>query len=334
MPNIIAKKINITLDTIIQKPKRVDFTSIIGDSIEITINLTENGLPKNITDTTSRVIGIRSDESYFEQNEKIEIVDSENGVLKIYPRLDVLSVEGQCILGLVIEDEDETVNVQRFIVNVGKSIATDIINDVKDDIETLKKLNELLSRYQEELNVVNQSVTDMESLVAEKVGEVSENFEELSNGINTQINTLQNRIDGIDNTVNYSLVKAIKFEPYRLSGSNFIYMRSEVITYPAKELLKKAYDVFLGGILDMDTYNTSLGKLTFYKQNNKIYPFYLSISDRSLNSKTLSPSVVFDDLTGEITPEKIGFRIMIKSNLLKTMNLNDDVVCVLTPLGK
>lgn len=335
--NIIAKKLSLNLDTkkqTIVKVNAKDFTAVIGDSIEITVNLTEDNTPKNLTGVkVCRLIGIRPNESYFEQTEGITVVDELNGIIKIYPRLDIYSAEGQTIAGLILEDEDEIINIQRFTINVVKSIATDIVGEVKDDIETLKKLNDLLNKYQLDLVNINQSIVDMETKVDEKLIEVDGKFNELSNNIGSEINDLQNKVDGLDHTINYELTKAIKLKPYRLAGSNYIYMETDIFNIPANDLLKRAYRIFIGGILDNGTYNTAIGELTFFKQNNKISPFYLSISDRSINNKTLTPSVVFGDLSNEIAPTTTGFKLMVKSNILKTMNLDEDVVCYMTPFG-
>lgn len=335
--NIIAKKLSLNLDTkkqTIVKVNAKDFTAVIGDSIEITVNLTEDNTPKNLTGVkVCRLIGIRPDESYFEQTEGITVVDELNGIIKIYPRLDIYSTEGQTISGLILEDEDEIINIQRFTINVVKSIATDIVVEVKDDIETLKKLNDLLNKYQLDLVNINQSIVDMETKVDEKLIEVDGKFNELSNNIGSEINDLQNKVDGLDHTINYELTKAIKLKPYRLAGSNYIYMETDIFNIPANDLLKRAYRIFIGGILDNGTYNTAIGELTFFKQNNKISPFYLSISDRSINNKTLNPSVVFGDLSNEMSPTAMGFKLMVKSNILKTMNLDSDTVCYMTPFG-
>jgi len=332
--NIIAKKLNIKLDTIIQKVIRTDFTAIIGDSVEINVKVSENGSPKNIENCLVRLIGIRSDKSYLEQTEKIEITDGTNGELKIYPKLDVLSVEGQCILGLVVEDEDESINIQRFSINVASSMAKDIIIDHSDDIETLVKLNKLLDDYRSDLTDIHNNVTQLENFVAQKITETNENFNEMSDAIENQIDDIQDRINGVNDTIKNKIPKSIELKPYRLAGSNYIYMESEVFNIQANELLKKAYDVFLGGIVESGNYNTALAKLTFYKTNNKISPFLLVLSDRSINSKTLSPSVVFGDLSSEISPTATGFKLMVKSNALKTLNLDSDMVCIFTQLGK
>lgn len=334
MPNnIIAKKLSINLDTIIQKVVRTDFTAIIGDSIEILAKVSENGNSKDITGCTVRLIGIRADKSYFEQTEKIETIDSVNGELKIYPKLDVLSVEGQCVLGLVVEDEDETINIQRFSINVSNSMATDIIGEVKDDIETLKKLNDLLTRYQEELDVVNQSVTDMENLVSEKVAEVSGDFQELSNGIDTQINALQNKINGVDNTINYELTKKIKLKVFRLSGSNYIYLTTDTINTPARELLKKQYLVSIGGIVSNGNYNSATFILSFNLFNGVVNTFVVNLNDRTIGGLSLNPSVTYQDLSNVINPNATGYKLYVKSNLDKNLNLDSDCYGYMTPIG-
>ena len=332
--NIIAKKLNLELDVINQKVKIIkDFVVVIGDSIEITINLKENNLPKNITNCTCRLIGVKENSEPFEQTEEIEIIDSLNGLVKIYPRLDVFNVEGKAICCLLVEDADETISVQRFMINVAKSMVTDLIIESRKEIETLRELNNLLDIYESDLAKINQSVLAMDGLVAEKTNEIDLNFGTLKANIQGQINELQSEINGTNEVVNHELTRAIKLNPYNVNGSNYLYMATDIMDFKAEELLHRAYDVFLGGRLEENTFNTSLGKLLFYKSNGKIYPYYLSLMDRSVNSKMMSPSVVFQDLTSEILPAVTGFRLMIKSNLPKSLN-SEGAVCYLTPLGK
>ena len=111
--NIIAKKLNIKLDTIKQNILSIkDFVAVVGDSIEMTINIEENNLPKDITGATCRFVGVKSNGEYFEQIEKINIVDAPNGIVKLYPRVDIFNVEGRNICCLLIEDDDESINLQ------------------------------------------------------------------------------------------------------------------------------------------------------------------------------------------------------------------------------
>lgn len=333
--NIIAKKLSLKLDTISQKMIKVkDFVAIIGDSIEITINLFENNLPKDITGASCRLIVVRSDGSYFEQIEKIEVVDYTNGVIKIYPRLDVFSVEGQTICGLLIEDIDETINIQRFVINVSKSLVSDIIIESKDEIETLKRLNKMLDIYEADLFNINKSVDDMGLLVNNKTTEVNKDFNTLKDNIKTQINGLQDEIDGVNDRVNYELTKRIKLNVYRLSGSNFIYLTSDTINEPAKNLLKKQYLLSIGGIVGENTYNTATSILSFNLINGKINPFIININDRTIEGKSLNPSIVFNDLSNSVEPDATGYKILVKSNISKLLNTDIDVYGYLTPLSE
>lgn len=334
MPNnIIAKKLSVNLDTIIQKVIRTDFTAIIGDSVEINVKVSERGNPKEITGCTVRLIGVRADKSYFEQTEKIEIADGENGVLKIYPRLDVLSVEGQCILGLVVEDEDEIINVQRFIINVGKSIAKDIIIDHSDDIETLAKLNRLLDDYRSDLDNINNNVIQLENFVSQKITETNENFNEMSDAIENQIDDIQDRINGVNDTIVYGLAQKIKLSVHRISGSNYLYFKSNVMNEPAKSLLKKQYIISIGGSVGNNTYNSSTSILSFYMENSKIYPFVVNISDRMVGSRNINCSVVYQNLSSEIGMNEVGYSLYVKSNILKDSNLDSEVYAYLTQLS-
>ena len=335
MPNIIAKKLNITLDTIKQTPLTIKpdkFNPIIGDSTEITINIIENGESKDITGTRCKLIGVKSNNEYFEQSEDITIEDGVNGIVKIYPRLDIFNVEGKTICCLVVEDLDETINIQRFIVIVGKSIARDIIVESKEEIETLAKLNDLLDGYRSDLDIINTSVQTMVRSVDDNVLATNTKFNDLNDAIDLGFVDIENRINNIDKTIDNELAKIIKLSTYDVVGSNFIYMATPIFTVQAKQLLKKSYMVFIGGKFDTNTHSAN-GILNFYETNGKVYTNFLTLSDRVINSRNIQPSVVFDDLTTEISPSKTNFRLLIKSNIRKDLNTVDDVVCVLTPFG-
>lgn len=332
--NIIAKKITITLDTIKQVQYVLkNFVAIVGDSIEITVNLTENDLPKDITGCTCRLIGVKSSGEYFEQNEDITIDDALNGVVKIYPKLNIFNVEGKTICCLLVEDADETINIQRFVVPVSKSLVSDIIDDSKEDIETLKELNNLLNTYRGDLNNINQSVIDMEDLVVTKTNEVNVEFNGLKDNIQNQINVLQDNIDGINDVVNYQLTKRIKLTQYNVSGSNYIYLSTDVINEPAKNLLRKQYLVSIGGVVTANNYNSGTFILSFNLYNNRISPFVVNLNDRTLDGKNISPSITFQDLTNIIDPNVIGYRLLIKSNVSKDLNADGNYYGYMTPLS-
>lgn len=335
--NIIAKKLSLNLDTKKQKAVMVDkkeFTAVVGDSIEITVSITEDNAPKNLTGIkVCRLIGIRPDTNYFEQTEKITIVDEVNGIIKIYPRLDIYSSEGQTIAGLVLEDEDETINIQRFTINVVKSMTTDIVAEAKDDIETLKKLNDLLDKYELDLVNINKSIVEMESKVDKKVTEVDGKFNELSNNIGTEINDLQNKVDGLDNTINYVLIKRIKLDIHRISGSNYIYFKLD-IGQSAKQLLRKHYMISIGGIVESGNFNCSDSILNFYSTSDKVYPFIINISDRTIGSRNINASVVYSNMSNEIGINSIVDSIYIKTNINKNLNTDGDCYAYITPLAE
>lgn len=335
--NIIAKKLSLNLDakkqTII-KVNAKDFTAVIGDSIEVTVHITEDNTPKDLTGLkVVRLIGVRADGSYFEQTEKITIIDNLNGIIKIHPRLDVYSIEGQTISGLILEDEDEVINIQRFTINVVKSMATDIVAEAKDDIETLKKLNDLLDKYELDLVNINKSIVEMESKVDKKVTEVDGKFNELSNNIGTEINDLQNKVDGLDNTINYVLIKRIKLDIHRISGSNYIYFKLD-IGQSAKQLLRKHYMISIGGIVESGNFNCSDSILNFYSTSDKVYPFIINISDRTIGSRNINASVVYSNMSNEIGINSIVDSIYIKTNINKNLNTDGDCYAYITPLAE
>jgi BppU N-terminal domain len=335
LPNIIAKKLPISLDTIKQKLIYLkDFTYVIGDSIEITAIINENNVPKDLTDCTIRMIGLRSDTTCVEQTVGINIVNPTEGIVKIYPKPNNLNVLGKVIIGLIVEDLDESINVQRFGFEVADSLSNKIISEASDEIETLAKLNKLLDEYEANLVSINQQVNDLQASVDDRILTINTEFNDLEQAINNDIQELNNIILGIDNTIKYELVKTIKLEPYRLSGSSFIYFKTDIMNEPAKSLLGKQYIISLGGAVDVGTYNTSISLLNFFMQNNKIIPSVVNISDRMVGSKNINASVVYNNLSNEIGLNDIGYSLYVKSNILKNINLDSEVYCYFTPLAK
>lgn len=342
MPNEIAKKLNLTLDTKKVTPITVkDFVPIVGDSIEITVALKEDNLPKNITGVvTCRLIGVKSSGEYFEQTKDITIVDSLNGVLKIKPRLDIFNVEGRTICGLILEDEDEAINIQRFILTVNNSLERDMVQETQEEIETLKRLNTLLDEYQVKLSEnegalvsIQGKITTMNQNVDQNILETNNKFNDLNLTIDNEFDSLENRLSTLNNTVDTQLSKIIKLSPIDIVGSSFMYFATEVINESAENLLKKSYMVSLAGVLDSATYNSCNGILNFYKLNGKVCVNFLTLSDRIVNSRSLSPSVVFDSLTSEIATTATGFRLLVRSNITKALNTENTTRCCFTPLS-
>lgn len=332
--NIIAKKLNIKLDTIKQNILSIkDFVAVVGDSIEITINIEENNLPKDITGATCRFVGVKSNGEYFEQIEKINIVDAPNGIVKLYPRVDIFNVEGRNICCLLIEDGDESINLQRFVVNVVKSMATGIIVESREDIETLRELNNLLNSYRGDLNNINQSVINMKDLVTQKTNEVDIEFVELKNNIQTEINALENGINGINHVVNYQLTKRIKLNSYRILGSNYIYLSTDLINEPAKNLLNKQYLISIGGVVSPGTFNSATFLLSFNLYNDKVNPFVVNLNDRTIDGKNLSPSITYGDLSSAIDSNVTGYKLFVKSNISKDLNTDTGCYGYMTPLA-
>ena len=342
MPNEIAKKLNLILDTKKVTPITIkDFVPIVGDSIEITVNLKEDNLPKNITGiATCRLIGVKSSGEYFEQTENITIVDSLNGVLKIKPRLNIFNVEGKTICGLILEDEDEAINIQRFILTVNNSLERDIVIEGEEEIQTLKRLNSLLNEYQVKLSEnesalisIQGKINTMNQKVSQNILETNNKFNDLNLTIDNEFDSLENRLSTLNNTVNTQLSKIIKLSPIDIVGSSFMYFATEIINESAENLLKKSYMVSLAGILDSATYNSCNGILNFYKLNGKVCVNFLTLSDRIVNSRSLSPSVVFDNLTSEIVTTATGFRLLVRSNITKVLNTENTTRCCFTPLS-
>ena len=200
LKNMIAKKLSISLDTIAQKTYKTKFNAVIGDSIEITINLTENRIPKDITGTTCRFIGVKSDESVFEQTEGITYIDEKNGIFKVNPNLSVFNVEGEMICSFLIEDEDETINVQKFSITVIPSLITDsVIKNSKEDVATLAKLNKLLDDYRNDLIQINNSV----GLINNQIATINNELVTINDGINNslnQMNKVETRVNNVEVT--------------------------------------------------------------------------------------------------------------------------------------
>lgn len=331
--NKISKKRKIEIDTISQnllRPK--DFTFVVGDSVDIECTIKEEGISKDITGCSLRLIGVSTLGS-IEQSEYIEIIDEVNGKIKIHLDENKFNIEGTIQCCVVISDLDETIYPQKFMVRYIANPEVNIIEQAVERIETLRKLNGLIDNYIEDLSTIKIKVEDTISLVKNKHIEIIEEYNQAKETIDDELAGIENRINSVSNTVNFELVKPLKLIPNRIAGSNYVYMTTGEVDLTPYDLLNRSYLVYLGGIVESGNYNTATGILTFYKQGTKIYPNYLSLSDRNINNKTLSPSVVFGDLTSEISIAAASVILMVKSNILKTLNTDMDVICRLTPLG-
>lgn len=397
MPENISKKLNITLDTKKAKPINIkDFVPTVGDSIEITISVIEDNALKNLTSINKcRLIGVKPNGKYFEQTENITVEDRLSGILKIKPNLNIFNIEGKTVCTLILEDEDESISIQRFIITVNGSLEGEIFQDSTEDVETLKRLNATLDEYEFKLSsfseniesvntnlvALNQSVIGAIFDATEKVDnsilganekinasiieindrvdlslknantivdtnlkamgektnnqilQANEKFNSLNVTIDEEFTSLENRLNNADKTISEQILKTIKLKPYELVGSSFMYFSTDVISENAEALLGKSYMLHLSGMLDISTHNSANMIVNFFKQNEKVYVNSVVISDRIVNSRSLSPSIVFDSLVNEIPCEKTGFRLLVRSNITKALNTEDTTNCYLTPLS-
>lgn len=203
--NNISKKVKISLDTINQKTIKTNLTVIIGDSFELTFNIFENGIPKDIKDTSCRFVGIRSDETLFEQTDNI-VYGSNKGEVIITPKSTIFNTEGLYVCSLVIEYENETINIQRFSINVDIATVTgEVIESSKNDVQTLARLNRLLDDYNRELVLINSNIVKTKedvTVIKTDITNINKNIDD----VEMDISTTESRIDNLNRIVGAAAV--------------------------------------------------------------------------------------------------------------------------------
>lgn len=328
--NDISKKYSFNLDTKLSKLVNNKSEVFVGDDITITLNIIENGSVKDLTGCTFSILAAKYGiEIPIEQNDKFTIVDAAKGIVSVKLKDSMIDTPGLCILQLIIADTDENIQVQPFALIVKKGLASDIMVEATDEMNTLAELKVLINNEMELLNEAKADLININNKTSEEVARI----EITLNSINQKATLLENKVNGIEVGLNM-LPQTYVLTPVNPNGSLMWYLETKTFNMKAKELLNCCFQVFIKGKVDVD-FQSAYGSLLFYRNaNGTISPYLVSQNDRVINGKSISMSCVFGDLGGQISEDTTGFKLLIKSNISKALNSNLEVYGTLLSNGK
>lgn len=151
MNNIISKVYRFKLDTKDIKPLKANINVNQLDSVLFKITVTENKVPKNITNSKISLLVVKGDGTITRQTDDIEIINGSSGLIDILLKTSCLDVEGIYMAQLSISDEDESIRTNKFVYFVNGIIDGDVIVDAQDKISVLDELERKIDELNDKI---------------------------------------------------------------------------------------------------------------------------------------------------------------------------------------
>lgn len=346
MDKEISKIYSIKLDT---KGKSVIAKSINGsplmcnasDSIKIDVELTEDGLKKELGDNCKISLISHIEYSNGSTNDiKQDNIDNDitytanedKTIITIYPKDSFNLYEGISENEIVISDENENISVQHFKFKIKPSLNNSVVQDSIDSINTLTELQEQIEKNEVVLQNTTQQAIDMQKQVDDKCNEVDIILSEQDTLIDNSIADMNEKINNMNTTIDTQVLKSIKLEPIEISSDNNVYFGTKLINSKAEDLLNKAFDIHIGGyVYNPITLQTSYGILLFYMINNNVYVDFRSFMDKSISGNTINIEAMFSNKLNYIPKSVTGFKILFKTKIAKSLNTNNTMFAYITP---
>lgn len=346
MDKEISKIYSIKLDTKGKSviAKDINGSSLIcnaGDSIKIDVELTEDGLKKELGDNCkisliSHIEYSNGSANDFKQdnidNTITYTTNEDKTIITIYPKDSFNVHEGISENEIVIADENENISVQHFKFKIKPSLNNSIVQNSVDSINTLTELQEQIEKNEVVLQNTTQQATDMQKQVDDKCNEVDIILKEQDTLIDDSIEEMSAKINNMNTTIDTQVLKTIKLNTLEMPSENVIYFATKLINDKAENLVNKAFDVHIGGhVYNTNTLQTTIGILNFYMLNNNLYVDYRSLADRNMSGNTVSVEALFSNKLNYIPKSAVGYKLLFKTKLAKSLNTNDTIFAYITP---
>ena len=348
----ISKHYSFSLDTKATKLLKNNLVFNYGDDITLKISVIEDGQLKDLTNCQIDLV-VANQENNIPIIHKFEeggISVLEN-VVTIICKDSYINSLGVNIGELIIRDEDQNITTQSFLYITNSTLISDEMINAAGQIDTLIKLNKIIeetelkledfntrisninNRLEQGETLIDKSIKDMDNKVVAKTNEVDNIVTEFEKSI-------QNRIDGVEETVNYQLVRNTKLKPIEISGSTTIGFETNPIEVVASELVRSAYDFHVSGCSSSQLIVQSCtGHIVFYQEvvgSKPVIKARMStIADISIQGKKLTPSIVFikdGAIVDSLDINDINYKILIKANI--HINNIETGECYMTPLSR
>ena len=348
----ISKHYSFSLDTKATKLLKNNLVFNYGDDITLKISVIEDGQLKDLTNCQIDLV-VANQENNIPIIHKFEeggISVLEN-VVTIICKDSYINSLGVNIGELIIRDEDQNITTQSFLYITNSTLISDEMINAAGQIDTLIKLNKIIEETELKLEDFNTRISNInnrlekgETLIDDSIkllnSKVETKTHEVDNIVTEFEKSIQNRIDGVEETVNYQLVRNTKLKPIEISGSTTIGFETNPIEVVASELVRSAYDFHVSGCSSSQLIVQSCtGHIVFYQEvvgSKPVIKARMStIVDISIQGKQLTPSIVFikdGAIVDSLDINDINYKILIKANI--HINNIETGECYMTPLSR
>lgn len=348
----ISKHYSFSLDTKATKLLKSNLVFNYGDDITLKISVIEDDQLKDLTNCQVDLVVANQGNNIpiIHKFEEGGISTLEN-VVTIVCKDSYINSLGVNIGQLIIRDEDQNITTQSFLYVTNSTLISDEMINAAEQIDTLIKLNKIIeetelkledfntrisninNRLEQGETLIDNSIKDLDDKVVMKTNEVDNIVTEFEKSI-------QNRIDGVEETVNYQLVRNTKLKPIEISGSTTIGFETNPIEVVASELVRSAYDFHVSGCSSSQLIVQSCtGHIVFYQEvvgSKPVIKARMStIVDISIQGKQITPSIAFikdGAIVDSLNINDINYKILIKANI--HINNIETGECYMTPLSR
>lgn len=359
----ISKHYNFTIDTKETKLLKKNLIFNYADDITLHIEVLEGGIAKDLTNCKVDLVVANQDNHVpiihkFEDG-GISILDN---IVTIVCKNNYIDLVGANISQLIIRDEDQNITTQQFLYITNSTLISDEIANAQNKIDTLQKLDEVIEATKQKLNQVDIEVGNLIDDVDMRIDEIATKIEngellidvnierldskvdaktrEIDNAIAEFEKTIQGRVDGIEETVNYQLVKNTLLTPVNIGETSNIGFVTNPIEVNAQMLVRSAYDFHASGCASSQSIiQSATGHIVFYQEVIGTKPVIKArmsvILDPAIQGKQLVPSVCFEKgglIVDSLDITDVGYKIMIKAGI--HINNINTAECYMTPLSR
>ena len=168
----MERNINIKIDIDDRAPTSYNDLIKVGDSINLTIDLLSKGESVDLKDSSVELFLKKEDGTKVEQ----EVIIGDSKVSCTPLNIQSTTVVGQVCGELVVESSGNQVTSSTFIFNVEGSTSSEILEESKDDIATIKSLqntivnvNSVVEKYKTNIEAIAGTSESIEALAQIKI---------------------------------------------------------------------------------------------------------------------------------------------------------------------
>lgn len=348
----ISKHYSFSLDTKATKLLKSNLVFNYGDDVTLKISVIEDGQPKDLTNCQVDLVVANQGNNIpiIHKFEEGGISTLEN-VVTIVCKDSYINSLGVNIGQLIIRDEDQNITTQSFLYVTNSTLISDKMINAAEQIDTLIKLNKIIEETELKLEDFNTRISNINNKLEQGETLIDNSIKDLDNKVIVKTNevdnivtefekSIQNRIDGVEETVNYQLVRNTKLKPIEISGSTTIGFETNPIEVAASELVRSAYDFHISGCSSSQLIVQSCtGHIVFYQEvvgSKPVIKARMStIIDISIQGKQLTSSIAFikdGAIVDSLDINDMNYKILIKANI--HINNIETGECYMTPLSR